>query len=879
MRGGRPSDKKPRIVSDRKRLLAQTIHDYLQHPLRVRLSSFTRSRFSFGFLIRRSRFGRRAIQSSKKWRFRANKYRYLGKQRAESIKLAGSSMRDLFRLAVAPVLCALAVFPILVLISDVYQFVRHWFPRGIPPLPQVDKNIHYSIVGTIAQSAAAILALFFTAISVVASTGYAKLASDVRLLIINDDLNRRYLRLLAHLAAVSVIALIWDSLGHEPKALPTLYIGVLAVISFLCFFGLGARTFALFSPLSLLRHPIRTFFKQVNSVTPVGKRWLDPSFQAHARKVATRQLEIIEELLEAALSDEHPSMKRVVHEMTTEIHHMARFYSRKKAGIPARSEWFAKKPEFSRLQASMGTEVEIALATGVVTPSAPVPDHYEIERRFDGLLGRCLVHTLESNNTADAVAQLLETHKTAIVRSTVFQHSEATAIARSTANIILSWLKRAEPGDSTLARLQVVDVTCVVAITPILDTPRILCGLPVDAPFAPALPLLQGDTRAIHMAYAPQSLIEDLEDILSRIDFERAVEDQVVTKKWYVEQLIADSYAKLTREIATTISNVLASLFLEFPRELLGAGREVDASVWLQRSIEACNKADSQLRALESFYARLKERHATESPWYEWDHRSQNEIRDVRRQVVLLICDCMPKTLHAVGNDTLPDVVGHSRLWIADELLTIMESKAVASLEQYGKLFSAYFNSTLAVSGDMFGVARRPGKSDYGRAALDAMLDLLEMSGMAILFSELDGTPFRKLVEAIWDAYLDRLKDQTALIVDAWMGPLKTKLGLPTLSASSRQRFNWGQRLAEALRNRGAASDDDYPYRRPSTLHSSPIIRSLQLHRGYMFGSPADYFAATYFAPRADAYNISLPHSVEDCRRGIKRETDRNSRG
>jgi hypothetical protein len=127
---------------------------------------------------------------------------------------------------------------------------------SLPPLPDVDKDVHFSIVGTIAQSAAAVLALFFTAISVVASTGYAKLASDVRFLIINDDLNRRYLKLLAHLGAVSVIALVWQALGHKPSPLPTLYIGVLSVLSFLCFFALGARTFALFSPLSL--HGIRS---------------------------------------------------------------------------------------------------------------------------------------------------------------------------------------------------------------------------------------------------------------------------------------------------------------------------------------------------------------------------------------------------------------------------------------------------------------------------------------------------------------------------------------------------------------------------------------------------------------------------------------------
>lgn len=341
------------------------------------------------FLFRRSRLGQSLARSSAKARFLWRRFWYRQRERTHSARVGSRSSLLLFRTALGPVFYALLAYSLLSGLCSVYARLPGRLYLDLP-LPSVDTSSYVSVLSTIAQASAAMLALFFTAISVVASTSYAKVGTRVRALVASDDLNRRYLRLLAHLTAVCIVALVTYSLGAKACALVLLYVTVLSALSILGFFVLGARTFALLSPTELLLQPYRSFVRAVHAVTPDGKRWLDASFQHHSSRVAITQLETIEELATAAMSDRHPSMRRAVHGMAVSVHQLLRFYASRKLQIPSSSEWYAKKAKFAVVQLGMGTETEIALQTGVTLPATPVPNHEFVEEHLDKTLIRCL---------------------------------------------------------------------------------------------------------------------------------------------------------------------------------------------------------------------------------------------------------------------------------------------------------------------------------------------------------------------------------------------------------------------------------------------------------------------------------------------------------
>ena len=138
---------------------------------------------------------------------------------------------------------------------------------------------------------------------------------------------------------------------------------------------------------------------------------------------------------------------------------------------------------------------------------------------------------------------------------------------------------------------------------------------------------------------------------------------------------------------------------------------------------------------------------------------------------------------------------------MGDELVSIMESKSDGRAKEFAKLFTAYFNATVSVSRNMFNIAQQPQKSDYMRAGMDAMLDVLELSGLALLFSELDDTTFGRITVGIWSNYFKSAAVRKEMLL-AWIGPLGLRLTLPIYSSSGAQRFAWESRLVPACESR-----------------------------------------------------------------------------
>jgi len=837
------------------------------------LSQYVRHVRTTSFLLRRSRFGVWLSGFVARRKFWGRRLKYLHDERSRSARLGGRSLIAVVKLSLFPLISAVTVFVLLVGATHGYTRVRATIP-SLPTLPVVDREVHASMIGTIAQATAAMLALFFAGISVVASTSYAKLATEVRALIAYDDLNRRYLRMLAHLTAVCVIALVAQSLGFQPTALAVLYIGVLAAIGILGFFALGARTFALFSPAMLMGYPLRAFAVAVKSVTPAGYNWKDQSFQTHARNVAVQQLEVIDELVDSAVADDHPSMRGAVQDIASSIHRLLRYYAQNKTAIPSDSHWFARKAQFARLHLGMGTEAEIALRTGVVPAAPPIPDHQFIEVQGDETLIRCFHHALSRGTIEDVVAQLLDFNATATVRATQFQLAEASDLAATVCKAVVKWLVDTDT-ENLLARLQVVDVACVTALSPILNAPQTFCAVPVEDRLLIATDILAGDSRMLHHRDVPIQVLPAIEDLLQRIEFERSVEDSVLSQRWYIEQLVAGNYADFVRMMALTIVKTLDSLFARPPKELLVAHRPIEASVWLQRAVEACSKAKNQLHALDETYQALKQRHHTEAPWHEWNaSRSLERVSQVRSETVQTLSQCIPGILKSVTDDTLPDLIGHARLWLGAELFSLMESKS-ANLDSFRSIFVAYFDATVAVSQRMFDMAEQPRTRGYIRAGLDAMLDLLEISGVALIFSELDGSGFGKVIREIWDKYFDGAADRKRLVA-AWIEPVEQRLGLPVLSSGGAQRFEWERRLVNALVDRGVIDKEfDYGHSaRRKRSHSSAVIRSLHAHAGSLMDPASEYFAAMYLGARATAEGLPLPRAIGDCMASIAREAE-----
>ncbi len=821
------------------------------------------------FMLRRTVAGRKLIQQGGRLRFYGHRLAFAQRERMSSARLGSTSAWQLTQLAFTPLVYAALAVTVLVGSPIAYHelaIARGWRPL---PLSYLAADSYIALMGTVAQAAAAMLALFFTAISVVTSTTYAKVPTGIRSLIARDDLNRRYLRLLAHTAATSTAGLGLHALGAPASSLLGGYVILLAGISLLAFLPLGIRTFALFDPSNLTDSPARDFGRAVNMVTHRAARWLDPSFQHHANRIAQTQLQILDDLIVFGFT-EGRSRQGALLEMATTINRLSRFYIVRKSSIPSDSLWFTRRAEFKRWEVSSSAMTGIALQTGVAPPPESIPDWGFYESRSTQMTAACLHHLFAHGAFDEVVSLLFEVNSTATVYSRQFEQDESLRLVRAVRAVVLEGLKATDKNVQPLKHLQIVDVLCVAALSPILTAGRALSNEPIDELIAAERPLLGLDRRGLYTSARPRKVLKEAEYLLDRLAFERSVEGSISTQPWYVREVIALAYAEVIRDAVQVIVATLDDEFVSPATDLVKAGRTVCAGGWLHRGIEACHKARDQIAALETRYIELKRLHVSDARWLpSGAEDALASVETARVRIVQLLAGVVPELCALPFGGTLPDLLGQTRAWLAQELVLMMERKNEIG---FADLFLGYFNASLATHRQLVEFAKQPECQDYIRVAMDAILDVMDVSGLALLFSELDGTRFGELVACAWDFYFKQAADKPA-VVRAFYAAIESKLALPVFSPSAMQRQEWGRRLAIAMSDRGIAMDrygDPSWGRRSVKPHPSSVIESVAVTWGHPMDDPHEYFGALYLAGREEAHGIDAPHAVQSCMQAIK---------
>ena len=816
------------------------------------------------FLARRGRPGRWLAKTWNGIRFRVSRITYSQRERVDAARLGSHSAWTLIRLAVVPLL--LAVLALFVFGAGPFLYGRLAAQFGLPVLarfPPIDPQSFSGFAGSIAQATAAVLALFFAAISVVASTAYARITVDIRSLVAHDPLNRRYLRLLAHVTAASLGAAALPSAGYVPSSALIWYLFIVAGVCMAAFLPLGVRTFALFDPDSLSVYPARTFSRALKAVARAGHRWLDPSFQNHANRVASSQLDLLDDLLAFVISEARPRNNAVV-ALIRQILRVAAYYAAHKHAIPSDSLWFTKKAAFRRWDLTDSSATEIALQTGTTPAPEQVADFSFVESRVASMLRRGLQYLLTQNALDDVATVLGDVSGTVAVYARHFGQPEAMDCTAMVRSVLLERLKSAEIAGKPLKYVQLVDLLGYMAIAPVLYAPLAIAERTPEDLANLVQPLVRLNRNGLYTHVQPRRVLQDAEDLFARLDFERTVEGELRTAPWYVRQILALAWASHIRDVIKNLPLIIEREFLSPSRELASSNRSVLAAVWLQRAIEACHKAKDRIHALERTYEHLKSWQIAELRWQpSGGDAALVSIEEHRVNVVRLLAAAVPNLVAEPQDDSLPDVVGPARAWIADELVSMMDLKQEAG---FLELFAAYFSATLATHDQLLAMMRETGREYYAYAAINTLLDLMDISGFALLFSELDGTKFGVQTKATWDVFFGRAPDPGATL-KALYTAIDARLDGPIFSSSAMRRQEWGRRFGAALERRGVDTErefDPFSRRRPLARHQSPVIESISVLYGHPMDEAHDYFGALYLTARPDSNGVAPPRAVKN---------------
>ena len=227
----------------------------------------------------------------------------------------------------------------------------------------IDPNAQLTFFTTVMQVSGALLGLYFTAISVVASTTYAKAPGGARSLVIHERVGYLYFRSLAFLTVVTTVMVATLSFHRSVGVLNTALVAALSIYSILGFVALGLQAFQLFDPSFLVPYLKQQLIKSIDAVTPAAPEWEDVSLQDYHRRLVETHLGNYESLVLIASREDNLDGRALV-KLGTGLFESLRMYSTQKSTISTVSYWFKRDQGHKSWLLPPHGEAEVALETG-----------------------------------------------------------------------------------------------------------------------------------------------------------------------------------------------------------------------------------------------------------------------------------------------------------------------------------------------------------------------------------------------------------------------------------------------------------------------------------------------------------------------------------
>lgn len=748
--------------------------------------------------------------------------------------------------------------------------------RHVVPEPAITPGT----LSTIAQIAGLFLGLYFTAISVVAGTNYARVPAEVLDALVREKVGNLYIRVVAFFGGVALMLLVATNLGYRPGALNLFAVSALGIASVLSFVELGRRAFYFFDPTRLVKFVANDVFRAVRGATAGGFRWQDPSFQDHYRRQADADIRIYEDVI--LLSDQESRLQgRSLVALVSQFLALLEFYARLKNRIPSTSSWFERKYRHRTWLTSEDTRVNLAIDTGTSLDPEYVPDHAWIEKRVGNLVWRALRGLLERNDLSRAITVAIQLQETVGTLGRELALDESLSLVQGLKTFIhdLAMKTKTEllpPPEQTQqlsTALGLVDICAMGFISSLVNFANRIHEISLERFSASVDSVNFRRPRSIYSTGLPRKVVEQLEYLQKGTMFEVKVEGRQISPEWYCRQIAALGFARFFVEACGKLIAELESAYAVQAESLSAKGKHAFAAQLVQRGLEACHKFHFHIDRFDAWFRSLSElRRVPDIPWPTFGAKSAHErVESVRSRILIVLANSVPGIAALPSSSEIPDYVGQIHVMLADECY---RSMAAGDEVLFGKLFAPFFAVAIAAR-DRLRLELREADTKTAVAYLTTPIeDLLAISGYALVYSELDSKNFWNVVKGLWDNFLTKTPNPKAA-VESLLNTILYRRSLFAILPRDLRRTAWSQDLFARLRARGIGDaifdSPGFGINRGRNRHPSPLIRALG-RMSSLFEKPADIFLGVYLVPRPEAAGSDIPRSVADFTERLERE-------
>jgi hypothetical protein len=773
--------------------------------------------------------------------------------------------------------------------SPLRWFARHslkakvaleWFHQTWP-----DPSLSANTLSTLAQISGVFLGLYFTAISVVAGTNYARVPAQILDALVREKVGNLYIRVVALFGGISLILLGASNLGYRPGVLNLVVVSSLGIASLFSFIELGRRAFYFFDSTKLVQYVAGDILQAARSSTCAGFSWRDSAYQDYYRKKADSDVRIYEDVILLSDSESHLEGRSLL-ALVFQFLVLLEAYSEEKKQIPSDSLWFERIYRHRSWLTTEEARVNIAIQTGTGLEPEYIPDHSWFEKRIGDLVSRTLKGLKDRGDFARAITVCTRIEGTLGILGKEMATDEALSLlqrVKTFAIEIAEDVKVEGKTPSELAQtlapaLGLADVCGMGFISILLGFANRVDSISAESFSAIIDKVDFRRPQSLYQTGLPRNVVEQLEYLYRGIQFEAKVESKQVTPRWYCQQIAALGMARYFVQTCEALLSEMENTYAVQAEALSAKKRYLFAAQVVQRGLEACHKFHFRVEKFrEWFKAFSKLRRVQDIPWPEFDpEKIHQRIESVRDRLLIVLADSVGGIASLPASKDIPDYLGQTYEMLADECY-----KSMAGGEEalFIKLFLPFFQVSIAVQ-DRLRVELRDRDVETALVYVtEPVEDLLTICGYALVYSELDDKSFWGFVKASWDNYLSRVPN-AADAVKFWLSTISYRRSLFAILPRDLRRTAWTQDLMHHLQQRGLADDllgtRFYGAREETPKHRSIIIRVIA-RNAILFEKAADIFAATYLMKRPEADIADSPKSAQDFAIRVEREARRNN--
>ena len=745
-------------------------------------------------------------------------------------------------------------------ISDPY--IAPWFTALGLAIPTDSE--YGTLLATIIGVGSVFIGLYYAAISVIGGAIYSKVPNNIRDLLAQEQIGNVYMSFLSMLTFLGVCLLAFHTAGLKPiiLAVPIFLVG--AGFAIIAFVRLGTRAFQLFDPTTLSYYLFRQLRSSYRQMQAGGYRWSNHEFQKHSHQRAQNAVDTLTTLSDLSARETHlnsrPFADLCIYLLTFLFH-----YETAKKSIPTDSLWYGKQYVHTDWYRTDDSTTSISHKTATTLQPRFISNPRWIESALLPIVQQCIELSITENRytIAHELIGKLDIYVQQLAKEC--QVTTAFQLIRDISSSCENLLFAAENELITkepLDRMGICDQLATMPMNVFLAYIQATKPMERDLMVHRLQNITWKTKKSIYRVGFPIHVLEQLEWLYPRLNFEKSVERKIVSPIWYLQELITQANAENFAAAINCFHAEAQKLYEHWSNHATLSKHPWLAAVFMSRESEYWNKVDIYMHNLNQLWLEFNAEHRLEGlPWPQVDFDVLKEKKVARKRKLLKLMSGENILLSLISRpESHPDFAGQFLHTVGEALFTAMYVNDCGTVQA---LFKSYLHGCHL----QFEQQRPKGENLDRKMEIDIkiavapLLDMMDISGYVFLFSEYHNqSKMKEIVVKEWDNYLDKAPIPRLKLLALSNSFTESALELPHRSIL---RTEWRQAAAQRLKNlerRNVFHEKDSPFTRAEAIvvHKSPLVRIFARESYGPHYDGIDIFLAKYVRKRKDGKKLNF---------------------